>query len=279
VNLSRKRWRAVKTAGWSAGGGLLVAAVALVTSFAVPAHASDGISHGEGVGSCGFSTSSAHAFWSNTPYYNMELYVGGDEAACPASASFESTVGGYGFHFMPLWVGPQDPCTSFGNVFSTNTSTAYSQGRTQENDMANTMRAWGMSTTGAPVIYDLEGYNTTSTCVAAAQSFIAGWDNDAYTAPVQVPGVYGSTCGSDLTAFASLGSNVPNFIDGADYDGNKNTTVMQCVPSLDWVHSQRLKQYNGDHSETWNGVTVTVDSDCANGPMYPSGDNANEGCG
>lgn len=275
MNLSRKRWR-------SAAGGLLLvaAAVALITSFGAPARASNGISHGEGVGSCGFSTSSAQAFWSNTPYYNMELYIGGDEAACPAGASFESAARGQGWHFMPLWVGPQSACTGFSNVISNNTSTAYSQGLSQENDMANTMRSWGMDTTNAPVIYDLEGYNTSNgTCVAAAQSFIAGWVHDAHIAPLQVAGVYGSTCGSDLTSFASLGSNVPQFIDGADYDGNRNTTVMACVPSGDWVSSQRLKQYQGDHTETWNGVSVTVDSDCANGPMYPSGDSASEGCG
>jgi hypothetical protein len=261
---------------WHADSGHLP----LVASFTAPARASDGISHGEGVGSCGFTTSSAYDFWHNTPYYNMELYMGGDEAACPVSSSFESTTRGYGWHFMPLWVGPQAPCTSFGNVFSTNTSTAYSQGMSQENSMANAMRAWGMSATGAPVIYDLEGYNTSDgTCVNAAKSFIAGWDHDARISPTQVPGVYGSTCGSDLTAFASLGSDVPSFIDGADYDGNKNTTAMLCVPSGDWVYSQRLKQYQGDHYETWNGVTVSVDSDCANGPMYPSGDTANEGCG
>jgi hypothetical protein len=232
-----------------------------------------------GVDSCGFSVSSAQAFWSNTPYYNLGIYIGGDEAGCPYSSSFASSVLSQGWHLMPLWVGPQSACGSWANTISDNTSTAFSQGETQEYDAASTLSSWGWNITDTPLIYDLEAYNTgNSTCVAAAKSFIAGWDYDASISPPQLSGVYGSSCGSDLSAFASLGSNNPYFIFGADWDGNGNTNVLACVSSSYWVNHQRLKQYQGGHDETWNGVTVNVDSDCANGPMYPAGDTASEGC-
>lgn len=61
----------------------------------------------------------------------------------------------------------------------------------------------------------------------------------------------------------------PDYIFGADWDGNSNTSVMACVPSGDWVNAQRLKQYSGTHNETWNGVTLSVDSDSSNAPVYP----------
>ena len=47
---------------------------------------------------------------------------------------------------------------------------------------------------------------------------------------------------------------------------------MPCVPAGDWASSQRHKQYQGGHDETWNGVTLNVDGDCSDGPVYPAGD-------
>jgi hypothetical protein len=71
-----------------------------------------------------------------------------------------------------------------------------------------------------------------------------------------------------------------DFITGAAWDGNPNTGVMPCVSTSNWVHNQRHKQYRGGHNETWNGVTVQVDSDCSNGPVYPGPDalSVGQGC-
>lgn len=118
-----------------------------------------------------------------------------------------------------------------------------------------------------PLSYDLEGFQTTSSCVAAAQAFINGWTHQLAVSPPQDSGVYGSVCGSDLQAYAYI-SLPPVYIHGADWDGNSDTSTMACVNPGDWVYSQRLKQYNGPHTETWNGVTLSVDSDSANGPVY-----------
>lgn len=267
----------------------LLAAVALVFGFlqwsvtagpaTSPARASSGISTGEGIDSCGFSTASAQAFWSGTPYYNMGLYFGGSDAACPYSSSFASAARNQGWHFMPLWVGPQSACYSGGgSLFSNDPTTAYNQGASQENSAATTLRNWGWDTTNTPIIYDLEAYNTgNSSCVTAAKQFIGGWSHEAHIAPVQQAGVYGSTCGSDLAAFVSS-PTVPDFIHGADWNGNKSTGDLACVSSGSWVYHQRFKQYQGGHNETWNGYTVNVDSDCSNGPVYPSGDSASQGC-
>ena len=42
------------------------------------------------------------------------------------------------------------------------------------------------------------------------------------------------------------------------------------VPGLDdahWADYQRIRQYWGPHSETWDGITFEIDSDYANGPV------------
>lgn len=274
----RGRWLVAATALF------VVAATALATHDASPASASVspdsyGQSTGKGVDSCGFNATTAKGFFTNTPYWNIGMYLGGANAGCPTSSSLASAELSQGWHALPLWVGPQSACTSYSNVISNTASTARSQGAAQENSMVSTMTAWGWNIDLTPVIYDLESYNTgNSTCVAAADAFIGGWSSNAKASPAQIPAVYGSSCGSDLNSFASLGSSVPSIIDGADWDGNPNTGVLACVNSGYWVDEQRIKQYNGDSDETWNGYTVNVDNDCNNAAAYPTGDDANEGC-
>lgn len=283
VVLGGHRGRAHRTRWLVAATVLLIlAATGLVPRLTTPASASPGSygqSTGMGVDSCGFNATTAHGFYSNTPYWNIGIYVGGANAGCPTGSSLANAELSQGWHALPLWVGPQSACSGYSNVISDNTSTAFSQGAAQESSMVSTMSSWGWNTDLTPVIFDLENYNTSnSTCVAAADSFIGGWSHNAKLSPAQIPAVYGSTCGSDLNSFASLGSNVPSIIDGADWDGNPSTWTLTCVPSGNWVYEQRIKQYNGGHYETWNGYTVDVDSDCNNAAAYPAGDNANEGC-
>ncbi len=132
---------------------------------------------------------------------------------------------------------------------------------------------------GTPVIYDLEGFDTTnSACVNAAKQFISGWVADLHLAPAQKAGVYGSACASALNSFRNV-TSPPDFIDAAQWDGNPNTAALSCVPSTAWSSRQRHKQYVGGHNETWNGVTLNVDNDCSNGPAYPSPDALDNGQG
>jgi hypothetical protein len=239
------------------------------------AYAVSGISQHMGFGSCDSDTQAEmQAFWSNTPYWNYELYIGGSSALCPVnSASWVSTLRNMGWHFLPLWVGPQAPCnTAYGSRFSYDTGTAYSQGRNEAGAAYSKMVALGIDTAGTPVIYDLEGFNTgNSSCLNASKSFVQGWVDFLHIAPAQKAGLYSSTC-SGLAYMASLAAP-PDFIDGAEYSGDLNTNHMSCVNSGNWVFNQRHKQYQGDHPETWNGVRLPrVDSDCSNGPVWPGPD-------
>ena len=42
-------------------------------------------------------------------------------------------------------------------------------------------------------------------------------------------------------------------------------------PSTEWANHQRIKQWQAPHNETWGGVTINIDSNCANGPLAPTG--------
>jgi hypothetical protein len=274
-----------RTRPWLAAKAALLTGLFAIAPLpgAAPAQASSGISIHMGWDACAASIAKAQAFWSNTPYWNMGLYLGGSSygSGCKRWSSSEvSQLRGMGWKFLPLWVGPQAPCTGFGSRFSSTTSTATTQGKNEAIAVSNMMSSLGLDANGAPAIYDLEGFDTTNTgCVNAAKAFINGWVSQLHVAPAQKAGVYGSACASGLSQYAGI-ANVPDFIHGADWDGIKSTSNLACISSGQWSQRQRHKQYQGGHNETWNGVTMNIDSDCSNGPVYPAPDSTTspQGC-
>lgn len=169
------------------------------------------------------------------------------------TSSWVSSILSQGWALVPLWVGPQLPyptCTSrtYASYISLTTSTAYNQGYAEAQSAVSVLASLGIPATSTPpLVYDLEGYNGASTCRTAARYFINGWDTFLSTSPAQKSGVYGSTCSSYLSDFATTATiaHVPNFIFGADFDGNPSTAVMSCISSSYWSNHQRDKQYKG----------------------------------
>jgi hypothetical protein len=41
------------------------------------------------------------------------------------------------------------------------------------------------------------------------------------------------------------------------------------LPVSIWSQRSRIHQYRGDHDETWGGVTINIDSNYVDGPVYP----------
>jgi Domain of unknown function (DUF1906) len=262
-----------------AAAALLLAALTVVTvEFAAvpePARANFGISQNKGIDACDLqnSISNAQAFWTNTPYYNIGLYLGGSSAGCPVqSASYANQLVSMGWDLLLIWVGPQAPCRPAARThFSTDPSTAYNQGRNEATAAYTKLLNFNLSIVDTPITYDLESLtNYNSQCLAAAKSFIQGWVDQLHVQTAQKAGLYGSVCGSALSSFATL-SPPPDYITGADWGTTPHTSTMNCVPSSYWTNFQRHKQYQGDHNERWNGVSISVDSDCSNAPVYPDG--------
>src|SRR5262245_29755659 len=202
---ARRRWLAAKAA--LLAGAFSLAPLAPLPEAAPPAAAWSGISIHMGWDACGASIAKAQAFWSNTPYWNMGLYLGGSSYGSGCKRWSSAEVGQLrttGYKFLPLWVGPQAPCTGFPSTFSTNTATAYDQGRAEAKAVYNVAAGLGWDTTDAPMIYDLEGFDTTNGgCLNATKSFINGWVYQLHVAPAQRAGVYGSSCASGLNSYST----------------------------------------------------------------------------
>jgi hypothetical protein len=268
---ARRMWAIVRSRLWQVASAGTVAALLFVATPAGQANAY-GTRHSTqyGLDSCSAPTVSQMAtLWNGSPYWIWYIYVGGLSRGCQQpnlNSSWVSQVLGQGWGLVPIWVGPQDPCTTYAHKFSLNTTTAYQQGWNEAGYAYTATMALGFST-DFPIVYDLEGYGPNSTCRNAAKAFIQGWVNNLHTGAPQVAGVYGSSCDSNLNDLASL-APPPDWIWGGDWSGNPSTSTLTCVGSGYWVNQQRHKQYQGPHNYSWNGVTVNVDSDCANGPIY-----------
>jgi hypothetical protein len=259
-----------------------IAAAALAATLIAPlpaAHAvpsGNGINQGLGFDACTApSTSTMQKWWSGTPWSWVGIYIGGSVRGCSQpnlTSAWMNATYAQGWRYELIWVGPQAPCTTFSHRISYDTATAYSQGKTEAVSAYNALIALGFtgSAVNTPVTYDMEAYANSSSCRAAVKSFMQGWVDQLAVAPAQVSGVYGSACGTYVDDFASL-ARPPRFINAADWDLDHSTWNLSCIASSHWTSSQRMKQFQGDHNETWGGATLNIDSNCANAPTAAGG--------
>lgn len=252
------------------GGAALLATLGTNATAA----SSDGHTHHyntRGLDSCNAPThSQMAAFWHQTRWWWWGIYIGGRNRACPNSnltARWVHRETRRGWGLQPIWVGRQAPCVNQSGLarMSSHRARAYKQGRRAAVSAYNTVRNLNMNT-DTPVVYDMEAFNTgNSSCLAAVKAFVRGWSYQLRVKPAQVPGYYGSSCASALSAMWTI-SPRPSYVWGANYGTGPNVFRMSCVRSSIWPH--RLKQYTGGTRVTENGVTLVVDKDCADGPMY-----------
>jgi hypothetical protein len=234
-----------------------------------------GVSKQKGFDACTApSTSAMQTWWNFSPYWDIGIYIGGVNRACSQpnlTSSWASSAHNMGWSFYLTWVGLQAPCVNSPNsTFSSDPATAASQGQ-QAADNA-VIAASNLGFDGTNVYYfDLEAYNTgDSTCRTAVKSFINGWSSRVQSYWGEKAGVYGSGCGSAVDDWASIGTP-PNDVWIADWNLDPDVWGLCNVPNTHWTSDQRLHQYRGGHSETWGGVAISIDNDCADGQVVPHG--------
>lgn len=234
------------------------------------------ISGGYGADSCAApSTSQMQAFYTGTRFTWWGIYIGGVNRSCSQpnlTPGWITNVLQQGWDLTLFWVGPQSTCWNHpqgGTRFSNTTSTAFAQGTNEAAAARTAVQNLGLTITNTPITYDMEGFNSDATCNASAASFMSGWQSymSAQSAPSQ-GGLYTSTCAPGMDNYHNV-TYVPAYIMGAQYDNNYDTNAMNCTTSGLWQPNKRLKQYQAPHNETYNGVTLNIDGDNANGPVYP----------
>jgi glycoside hydrolase-like protein len=225
---------------------------------------------GLGFDACTVPSAATMTAWLDSPFRAAGTYLGGVNWACGYgnfTQSWVSQVAAEGWRFIPIWVGPQAPCSTISGAVLINPAHAAAEGQSEAASAASTAAGFGYGT-GTPVYFDMEGYdNAKASCKQAVVNFLAGWTQGLHAAGY-VSGVYsGAASGvADLASQYGTGYPSPDDIWIADWTGDPVLTDPY-VPASDWASHQRLHQYYGGHAETWAGAGVNIDADVIDGAV------------
>jgi photosystem II stability/assembly factor-like uncharacterized protein len=233
-----------------------------------------GVVQGQGFDVCTLpSISSMQKWWNESPYSFYGLYLGGIQlpAQCAgASAAWVSTVHQQGWSFIPTWVGPQAPCSPWSQKMSPDPAISYQQGRQEAEAASSRAAALGLTKSGLGgtiIYYDMEVFGGASLeCRAAASAFMNGW-TERLGELGNIAGGYGAH-NSYVEDWASL-AHAPKDVWAASwyadyYDPYASVYSIPWLQGL-WTSHQRIRQYAGDHHESWGVIGMAIDSDVADG--------------
>jgi hypothetical protein len=209
---------------------------------------------GQGFDACEAPSESVMSAWkSGSPYRAVGIYIGGSESACAQpnlTAGWISDEAANGWHYIPLWVGPQ---AEYGQL----TSPA-SQAVSNAEAAVAQAQALGFGP-GTPLYYDMEGgYSSSDT--SAVLTFLSDWTSELHALGYR-SGVYSSSSAAVTDLAGNYTSyTMPDVIYDALWNGQANTGD-PVIPSGDWANHQRIHQYTGGVTQTYGGDTLDIDQD------------------
>jgi hypothetical protein len=201
------------------------------------------------------------AWISNSPYRAVGIYIGGSDRACAQpnlTADWVSQQAAAGWHFIPLYVGPQ---AEWGQIRA-----AISQGVSAADDAVTRAQELGFGP-GTPLYYDMEAYPRSQS--GAALQFLSAWTEELHTDGF-ASGVYSSSASAvaDLADYypgnpagsGDSGYAMPDVIFDALWNGDADTTDA-LIPPGDWTYHRRIHQYSGGTRRVFGGHRLNIDRD------------------
>jgi hypothetical protein len=276
VRLDRRVRRRIRLSASSLSLVVAVTAGWVAPAAAAPAPPQPGAFTGYGFDACTAPPSSAMQAWLASPYRGVGIYFGGNNRACAQPNLTAAWVGeqqAAGWHLIPLYLGPQASCTTSSKRFKIDNATAAAQGRAAADDAATQARALGLAKDSV-LIYDMEAYRTgDAACREGVLSFMSAWTARLHDHGY-LSGFYSSMASGvadQVNAYHRAGYVRPDYLDFARWDQNATVTD-PALPAGHWAPRRRIKQYRGDHDETWGGVTINIDNDYLDvAPLPPAG--------
>ena len=216
--------------------------------------------HGRGFDTCTApSRAVMQTWWADSPYAAVGIYIGGSDAACSQpnlTPAWLRNVAAQGWHFIPLYVGPQ---ASFGEL-SKNSSAG--QGTAAATDAAHQAQRLGFGPM-SPIYYDMEGYSPGQS--TRVLRFLSAWSTRLHALGYSA-GVYSSSSSGVADLAGQYGRGVytmPDVIYDALWNGQANTFDSVFGPGQ-WANHHRLHQYRGNVTQTYGGVRLNIDQDFMN---------------
>jgi hypothetical protein len=215
--------------------------------------------HGLGFDTCTAPSQAVmRTWWADSPYAAIGIYLGGSDAACAQpnlTPGWLRQAAAQGWHFIPLYVGPQAAFGEFSN------RSAASQGIAAATDAAQHAQQLGFPPM-SPIYYDMEGYLGQSIRVLR---FLSAWTTRLHALGYS-SGVYSSSSSGIADLAKQYGRGVyamPDVIYDALWNGQANTFDAVFSPGQ-WTNHHRLHQYAGNVTQVFGGVTMNIDQDFMN---------------
>jgi hypothetical protein len=214
---------------------------------------------GLGFDTCAAPSSAYMNAWrSNSPYRAIGVYIGGSDEACAQpnlTKSWLTKEAAAGWHFMPMYVGPQAEFGELGKHPG-------HQGQAAARDAAAQAERLGFGA-GTPIYYDMEAYPADKT--GKALRFLTAWSSWLHTLGYS-SGIYSSSSAA-VRALAHQYTTgryaLPNVIFDALWNGKANTSD-SVLRATEWPSHQRVHQFAGDDAQTYGGDTINIDRDYLN---------------
>jgi glycoside hydrolase-like protein len=231
------------------------------------------------------TTGQMSTWWSSSPYFDYGVYIGGADTRCASvTSSWVKTVTGQGWGLIPIWVGPQAPCTcppnggtwpncnpNWASTISTNGG-AYAQGQAEADAATkgtrSAMQKLGLGS-GSPVYFDIENYTPSATCNgnptgSYVNSFLSGWVSEIQQNGY-IAAVYGNPTPAESWYIGGTGysavSPSPNDVWIPKYDNRVTIWGLTGLDDAAWPTHQRMHQYVGNQAVKWGGLQLQVDTD------------------
>jgi hypothetical protein len=193
-----------------------------------------------------------------SPYRAVGVYIGGADEACaqpnltPGWLRREAAAG---WHFLPMYVGPQAE-------FDQLVPRSGRQGSAAADDAAAQAERLGFGR-GTPIYYDMEAYSPGLT--ARTLRFLSAWTSRLHALGYN-SGIYSSS-GAGIAALARVYPShryaMPDVIFDALWNGKKNTADSQVVAG-EWPNHHRVHQFSGDVTKSYGGDAISIDQDYLN---------------
>lgn len=244
--------------------------------FAAPPGGATRISLNRGFDKCTNGTvAQMRLWWDYSYFFDANIYMSGRNRGCSQTltAAWVDQVSAMGWGLIPTIVGYQSPCSVCTTCakHSTDPATAETQGRGEADIAVTDANNLGL-TAGSVLYYDMERYDeTVSTpgCRMSTTAFLKGW-TERIRELGYVSGVYGSPRNAiDDWQFMPPSSRM-DAVWMARWDNIPSVWTYVSFanfPTNVWANSQRIKQWQAPHNETWGGVTFNIDGNIADGPV------------
>ena len=226
---------------------------------------------GRGFDACTAPALASMRAWLSSRYRAIGIYLGGANRACSQAnldARWVDTVEGLGWNLMPLYVGLQAPCAGQRNLASISSTNPAAQGRRAADDAVDRAAAVGLGI-GSPVYFDMEAYDSSKRgCDRTVERFLSAWTDELHAQRYR-SGVYGSAGSTirELVAYADSSHSSPDDIWFAHWNDTPNIFGDAYIPDTLWANHQRIHQFSGGHVESYDGVSINIDSSQIDGSV------------